>query len=110
MAFTGEGGAAFVEVSQFRDGAIYVGHYSGNSEWERHPAGDELVMLLSGTTTVVLLKNGTEEKVPMREKELVVVAQGLWHRFEGSQQLQVLTITPQLTEHSLERPNAQPFT
>lgn len=97
---------AFAEVSPFRDGSIYVGHYSGSSEWERHPDGDELVMVLSGTTTVAILKNGMEEKVPLQEMELVVVPQGLWHRFERSEQLQVLTITPRPTDHSLERPDA----
>jgi mannose-6-phosphate isomerase-like protein (cupin superfamily) len=106
MAFTGEGDNAFAEVTPFRDGAIYIGHYSGNSEWERHPAGDELVMVLSGTTTVVLLKNKTQEKVLLQEKELVVVPQGIWHRFEGSLQLQVLTITPKITDHSIELPDA----
>lgn len=106
MGFTGEGDKAFAEVSPFRDGSIYVGHYSGSSEWERHPDGDELVMVLSGTTTVAILKNGMEEKVPLQEMELVVVPQGLWHRFERSEQLQVLTITPRRTDHSLERPDA----
>jgi mannose-6-phosphate isomerase-like protein (cupin superfamily) len=106
MAFTGEGDKAFAEVAPFRDGAIYVGHYSGSSEWERHPDGDELVMVLSGTTTVVLLKNGAQERVALQEQELVVVPQGVWHRFDGSEQLQVLTITPHRTDHSLERPDA----
>jgi uncharacterized cupin superfamily protein len=36
-------------------GVIYVGHYSGNSEWERHTGGDELVMVLQGTMLVVFL-------------------------------------------------------
>jgi mannose-6-phosphate isomerase-like protein (cupin superfamily) len=63
-------------------------------------------MVLSGTTTVVLLKNKTQEKVLLQEKELVVVPQGIWHRFEGSLQLQVLTITPKITDHSIELPDA----
>jgi mannose-6-phosphate isomerase-like protein (cupin superfamily) len=106
MAFTGEGNDAFAEVTPYRDGAIYVGHYSGNSEWEQHSAGDEIVMALSGSTTVVLLKGGLEEKIALHEGDLTVVPQGLWHRFEDSRNLKVFTITPQPTTHSIEKPDA----
>jgi mannose-6-phosphate isomerase-like protein (cupin superfamily) len=106
MAITGGAEEAFAEVAPIRDGAIYVGHYSGNSEWERHTAGDELVLALEGTTTVILLTEGQEERVELKENELVVVPAGTWHRFEGSIHLKVLTVTPQPTDHSVERPDA----
>jgi quercetin dioxygenase-like cupin family protein len=83
-----------------------VSYYSGSSEWERHPNGDEVVMVLDGTTTVILLKNAEEERYFLAEKELVVIPAGMWHRFEGSERLMVMTITPQPTEHSLETPDA----
>jgi mannose-6-phosphate isomerase-like protein (cupin superfamily) len=102
MAFTGGAEEAFAEVAPFRDGAVYVGHYSGNSEWERHAAGDELVMVLEGSTTVVLRVHSVDERVPLGQQELVVVPAGVWHRFEDSQNLKVLTVTPQPTEHRLE--------
>lgn len=101
MAFTGGAEAAFAEVDRIRDGAIYVGHYSGNSEWERHTAGDELVLVLEGSTTVVLSRGGTEEHVDLVAQELVVVPAGVWHCFRGSLNLKVFTVTPQPTEHSL---------
>ncbi len=106
MSLTGEGADAFAEVSPYRDGAMYVGHYSGSSEWERHPNGEEVVIALEGTTTVVLLKSTGSERVFLTETELVVVPAGVWHRFEGSNQLKVLTITPQPTYHSVEVPDA----
>ncbi|MBJ7556959.1 cupin domain-containing protein [Marinomonas spartinae] len=104
MAFSGGASKAFLELSQYRDGAIYVGHYSGNSEWERHSVGDEIVMALEGTTTLVLLIEGQEEKHPLKEQELFVVPKNVWHRFESSTHLKVMTVTPQPTDHSLERP------
>jgi len=104
MAFSGGASKAFLELSQYRDGAIYVGHYSGNSEWERHSVGDEIVMALEGTTTLVLLIEGQEEKHLLNEQELFVVPKNVWHRFESSTHLKVMTVTPQLTDHSLERP------
>jgi mannose-6-phosphate isomerase-like protein (cupin superfamily) len=106
MAFTGGADKAFGEVTAYRDGTMYVGHYSGSSEWERHLQGDELVMALEGTTTVVLLESGQERKVTLGAMELVVVPKGMWHRFENSRGLKILTITPQPTDHSLEKPEA----
>jgi mannose-6-phosphate isomerase-like protein (cupin superfamily) len=104
MAFGDEASEAFAEVAPYRDGAVYVSYYSGSSEWERHPNGDEVVMVLDGTTTVILLKNAAEERFFLAQNELVVIPAGMWHRFEGSDRLKVMTITPQPTEHRLEKP------
>lgn len=104
--FTGEASAAFALVSPYRDGSIYVGHYSGSSEWERHENGDEIVLVLEGTTTVVLLLSaGAEQNVQLGAGELVVVPKGVWHRFESSSALKVLSVTPTPTGHALERPD-----
>ena len=104
MAFGQDTSEAFAEVVPYRDGAVYVSYYSGSSEWERHPNGDEVVMVLEGTTTVVLLGNASEERHFLAVNELVVIPVGVWHRFEASDRLKVMTITPQPTDHSLETP------
>jgi mannose-6-phosphate isomerase-like protein (cupin superfamily) len=106
MVFNNEAAAAIAEVSAYRDGAIYVGHYSGNSEWERHAAGDEIVIALEGKTTVVVLHSGAEQRVSLAASDLLVVPKGFWHRFENSERLKVLTVTPQPTEHRVEAPRA----
>jgi mannose-6-phosphate isomerase-like protein (cupin superfamily) len=108
MALMGGAEEAFAEVAPIRDGAIYVGHYSGSSEWERHRAGDELVLALAGSTTLVLLAEGSEQRVMLNESELTVVPAGVWHRFENSTNLKVLTVTPQPTDHRIEHPDANP--
>jgi len=36
--------------------AVYVGYYSGSSEWGQ-PNGDEVVMVLEGSTTIIQLRN-----------------------------------------------------
>lgn len=104
MAFGEQTGEWFAEVSPYRDGGVYVSYYSGSSEWERHPNGDEVVMVLEGTTTAILLNDGKEERFFLAKNELVVVLRGVWHRFENSDQLKVMTVTPQPTDHSLEKP------
>jgi mannose-6-phosphate isomerase-like protein (cupin superfamily) len=106
MAFNGGTAMAFAEVAPYRNGTISVGHYSGNTEWERHCGGDEIVMSIEGSTTVVLLLNGEQHRVELTAGELVVVPQGYWHRFEDSKQLKVLGVTPQPTDHSLDLPDA----
>jgi len=104
--FNGETAGVFALVSRYRDSSIYVGHYSGSSEWERHQNGDEIVFALDGSTTVVLLADGVEQRVQLNGGELVVVPQGAWHRFEGSDSLKVMSVTPTPTDHSLGQPDA----
>lgn len=103
-----EGGAedAFAMLSAYRDGAIYVGHYSGSSEWERHSVGDEIVMAIDGQTTVVLRIDGNDERVELSANDIVVVPRNVWHRFENSADLKVLTVTPKPTDHRLDDPDA----
>lgn len=101
-----EGGAedAFALVADYRDGAIYVGHYSGNSEWERHANGDEIVMALQGRTTLVLRIDDDDERIELYSNEMAVVPKNTWHRFEDSADLKVLTVTPRPTDHRLDDP------
>jgi mannose-6-phosphate isomerase-like protein (cupin superfamily) len=49
------------------------------ASWERHPAGDEIVVLLSGAMDFVLDGAGGEQVVPMRGRRAVVVPAGVWH-------------------------------
>ena len=100
----GDMAGVFARVSNYRDGAIFVGHYSGSSEWERHPNGDEIVLALEGTTTVVLLVDGAEQRVRLDGGDLVVVPKGVWHRFDSSASLKVMSVTPTPTDHSQELP------
>lgn len=104
MASTGGAEAAFAELCAYRDGAIYLGHYSGSSEWERHARGDELVMALGGSTTLILLEATTEQRIELNANDIAVVPRNTWHRFENSRDLEVLTVTPQPTDHSVQRP------
>jgi mannose-6-phosphate isomerase-like protein (cupin superfamily) len=105
MAINGGAEDAFSLLSEYRDGAIYVGHYSGNSEWERHASGDEIVMALAGKTTIILRVHGCDERIDLVANDVVVVPRDTWNRFENSSDLKVLTVTPQPTDHRLEDPD-----
>ena len=95
---------AFMRLSAYRDGAIFVGHWAGTSEWERHTAGDEIVMVVDGTTTIFFLHGETEHPATLRAGQLVVVPRGTWHRFETPVGVKVLSVTPQPTDHTSDRP------
>lgn len=96
---------SFRQLTAYRDGAIFVGHWAGSSEWERHTAGDEIVMVVEGTTTIFFLDGAAEHPRELRAGELVVVPQGTWHRFETPDGVKVLSVTPQPTDHTPDRPN-----
>jgi quercetin dioxygenase-like cupin family protein len=63
--------------------------------WERHPAGDEIVCLLSGEVTLVLEGKGGEEKVRLTEPGgYVIVPKGAWHMARTTVPTKMLFITP----------------
>lgn len=99
---------AFSRLAAYRDGAIFVGHWAGRSEWERHTAGDEIVMVVDGSTTIYFLdEEEAEHPATLHTGELVVVPQGTWHRFETTEAVTVLSVTPQPTDHTADRPGTE---
>src|SRR3990172_751122 len=50
--------------------------------WEMHPAGDELVYLLSGEVTLILDDDGSEKRIHMSAGTGYLVPCGTWHRAE----------------------------
>ena len=99
-----EAAGAFRNLGRYRDGAIFVGHWAGTSEWERHAVGDEIVMVLDGETTIFVTGADGETPHALTAGDLVVVPCGAWHRFETPVGVKVLTVTPQPTEHRTALP------
>ncbi|MCZ4322421.1 cupin domain-containing protein [Pseudomonas anguilliseptica] len=69
--------------------------------WERHPAGEELVMLLSGSA-VLLLEEADGERALLLDTvgSYVLVPQGVWHTARTTQPTTLLFLTPGAgTEH-----------
>ena len=48
--------------------------------WEMHPAGDEIVFLLSGALDLVVEEDGRERVIPLRDRGTCIVPRGVWHR------------------------------
>ena len=63
--------------------------------WERHPAGDEIVVLLAGRAEFILDRPGGEERVVLaRPGQFVIVPRGTWHTARIAEHAEMLFITP----------------
>ena len=69
--------------------------------WERHPAGEELVVLLSGKVTMVMASESGEQCLTLEEAgQFVLVPKGIWHTAKVDVASTLLFITPgEGTEH-----------
>ena len=92
--------AAFAELAPFGNGAVFAGSFSGESPWERHSGGDELVHILKGSTTLTLLMDDQKRELELKAGMITVVPQGVWHRFHAPDGVTVMTATPQPTDIS----------
>lgn len=91
--------AAFDTLTQTENGAVFAASFEGTSAWERHPNGDELVQVIKGSATVTVLHDGEENTLEMGAGTFTVVPRGAWHRFQAPTGVEVMTMTPQPTEH-----------
>jgi hypothetical protein len=60
---------------------------------EVHPAGDELVVLLSGAVDLVLFEESGERVVPLRGRGACLVPRGVWHTARVHEPSEVLHVT-----------------
>jgi quercetin dioxygenase-like cupin family protein len=113
-------GATAVVQPEFTGMAWYEGYISRNSGdgtegrlvtistfheswpmWEMHPAGDEVVLCLSGVMTLHQeMRDGSKAKVTISAGEYAINPPGCWHTADIESSAQALFITAGLgTEH-----------
>ncbi len=90
---------AIVRLAPYRDGAIFASKFAGDSGWERHRAGDEIVEVVDGTATLTLLTDDGPQSVSINAGMMLIVPQGMWHRFDSPDGVTLITATPQPTDH-----------
>ncbi|HEV2701251.1 MAG TPA: cupin domain-containing protein [Steroidobacteraceae bacterium] len=70
------------------------------TNWEMHPAGDEILYLLEGKATFTLDLAGGTQEVELSPGRLLVIPQGVWHTASVSEPGSMLAITAGAgTEH-----------
>ncbi|GAA2446356.1 hypothetical protein GCM10010273_27980 [Streptomyces lavendulocolor] len=68
--------------------------------WESHPAGDELVVCLSGSVTVTRDVDGVLDRVLLGPGEATINPAGVWHVVDMEGPTSILAITATLgTDH-----------
>lgn len=92
--------AAFAVLTETRNGGVFAGSFEGETAWERHGNGDELVQVLEGETRLTILTGSGSTVLEMKAGMVTVVPQGCWHKFHARTAVRVLTMTPQPTDHS----------
>lgn len=95
-----EAEAAFATLAETRNGGVFAGSFDGESAWERHGNGDELVQALEGETRLTILTDSGPSVLEMKAGMVTVVPQGRWHKFDAPSGVTVLTMTPRPTDFS----------
>jgi uncharacterized cupin superfamily protein len=63
-------------------------------QWERHPAGEEVVVLLSGRVDLIQEIDGEQQRVRLEPGHAVVNPPGVWHTADVHEPGDALFITP----------------
>jgi quercetin dioxygenase-like cupin family protein len=92
--------AAFPRLTGFNAGAVYVGRFSGETPWERHPDADELLYVLAGAVDITLLESSGPTQVHVATGSVFVVPRGLWHRQHARPAVTLLAAVPDHSEIS----------
>lgn len=78
---------------------IFDGEGPGD-HWESHPAGDELVVCLTGSVTVTREVDGVSDRVVLGPGEATVNPAGVWHAVDMEGLAVFLSVTATLgTDH-----------
>lgn len=80
---------------------VMVGTGESNwTSWERHPAGEELVVVLDGRMTLIQEIDGAERRIDLRAGEAAINPRNVWHTSDIAEPCRTLFVTPGLgTEH-----------
>lgn len=95
-----DGEATFWIAEPFNGGMLWVGRFIGQSPWERHPDGDELLHTLAGETEVTVLTDEGPVTTTVPAGSVFVVQQGLWHRQVARAEVTQMGVTSGSTDHS----------
>tara|TARA_B110000858_G_scaffold89247_1_gene103077 strand:- start:1039 stop:1425 length:387 start_codon:yes stop_codon:yes gene_type:complete len=83
-----------------------VASFVGSPPWELHLEGDELLHILSGSCSLTIREEGTEESKILVKGDVAVIPKGCWHRTNAEKGVTMLYMTPQAgNEHSWGDPS-----
>ncbi len=88
----------FAQIIDDSKGHTLVSSYEFSADWpnwELHPAGDEVVILLSGQATMLLQhEHGVEQIELLKANDCCVVPSNTWHTAKIADTAKMLFVTP----------------
>ncbi len=97
--------ASPLEEFDFHGCTCGVGAFVGRPPWERHNDGDELLLILSGSTSLTVLEQSGPETRVLAAGFVAVVPRGRWHNNSAPDGVTMLSMTPsEGNEHSFTDP------
>ena len=63
------------------------------NQWEMHPSGDEVLVLLQGHLRMVFQKSDGEQTFELSPGATLIVPAGTWHRAQNQKDVRMLFIT-----------------
>jgi mannose-6-phosphate isomerase-like protein (cupin superfamily) len=91
---------AIVRLASCRDGSISASKFADDRGWERHRNGEEIVEIIDGATMLNLVMDDGVQSLSLSTGMMVIVPQGMWHRFNSPDGVTLITVTPQPTDDS----------
>jgi mannose-6-phosphate isomerase-like protein (cupin superfamily) len=86
-------------LASYRDGGLSITKFAGKGHWEAHLAGDELIHVLDGAATLEFVcDDGPPKSFALSAGMIAVNPQGVWHRFQSSHGVTLMTLTPSPSE------------
>ena len=93
--------ASFRQLTTFNRCTVNVGRFSGQTPWERHRKGDELLHILEGQVDITVLADGGPVQRTIDAGSVFVCPRGLWHRQYSRDGVTALYATPTPSDISL---------
>ena len=94
-------------LGSFDDAQIGVGRYvAGESPWERHNNGDELLLVLDGAVRIEVLDEDSSFRATLCDGTLFTVPRGHWHQLVAEAPVHILYLSP--SEDGVERTRKDP--
>jgi quercetin dioxygenase-like cupin family protein len=95
-----EANGAVRELGWLADRLVGVMRFAGETPWERHPDGDELLHVLDGEVDVTVLTDTGPVRVPVAAGDVFVCPRGLWHRQRSQRAATLLFATATATSQA----------
>ena len=98
-----EAEATMLPVDVLNGSMVGLVRFGGETPWEIHRAGDELLHVLEGEVEVTVLAGDGPVRAVLRPGSVFVVEKNLWHRQHARPEVALLFATPmEGNEHSWE--------